>query len=185
MCLFLKKAWERCTGSLAIPGFPGWAVTSKTKYKHKDPWTPLLQRKLSPPSRSYTTSSLEICQRGVLEIHPTKLRLTPPSPADLEHWRSLTELRERTDPEAVGANSPTAHAVTGNATSAVPTSAFLRVRILPSGPWEFSRTFPLKLPRPADWGRDPSSAGEQRRERCINGSRHTQIICRTSSHSGM
>lgn len=103
-------------------------------------------------------------QRGVLNVYTKKLLLTPPSRGDLERLRSLTELRERTDSDAIGDNNPTMRVLTGKTTTAASsTSAFLRVRILPSGPWEFSRTFPLKLPRPADWGRDPSSAGEASR----------------------
>jgi len=95
-------------------------------------------------------------------VYPSRLRISPPRPGDLEHWRDLTELRELTRSEAAGSKGSRAHAAPswdtpGTATS---TTAFLRWRVLPAGPWEFSRTFPLRFPRPADWGRDPVGAGE-------------------------
>lgn len=102
-------------------------------------------------------------------MDPVQLSFTPPSRSDLERWRDLTELRERTEPEGVKENSqtglpqgPTANDLGTGTLRATPatTTAFLRFRILPSGPWKFSRAFRLKLPRPPDWGRDPSSAGE-------------------------
>lgn len=40
-------------------------------------------------------------------------------------------------------------------------SAFLRVRVLPSGPWACSPLFDVVWPRPADWGRGPTTAGEK------------------------
>lgn len=97
---------------------------------------------------------------------PSRLRLSSPSPGDLDRWQRLTELRKLTRPEAADADTkaPRAHSPPSgdvNAPGAAPTTtAFLRWRVLPAGPWEFSRTFPLRFPRPADWGRDPSGAGE-------------------------
>lgn len=99
-------------------------------------------------------------QRGVLQLVGSELHFTPPSPSTLERWRSFTELHQRTEFEShVEVKSPTGHPVAASARAAK-TSAFLRVRVLPSGPWGFCRTFPLKLPQPADWGRDPLHAGE-------------------------
>lgn len=104
-------------------------------------------------------------------VDPTQLSLTPPSRSDLERWRDLNDLRERTEPDGVRENSRMGLAQRTTAkdsgrdgvrATTATTTAFLRFRILPAGPWQFSRTFPLKLPRPADWGRNPSSAGESR-----------------------
>lgn len=109
---------------------------------------------------------LENLQSGVLELDPLQLSLTPPSRSDIQRRRDLTELRERTETEGLGeknsqmglAQVPAAEDLGRDAVRA--TTAFLRLGILPAGPWKFSRTFPLKLPRPVDWARDPSSAGE-------------------------
>ncbi|CAM9745291.1 unnamed protein product, partial [Hapterophycus canaliculatus] len=98
-------------------------------------------------------------QRGELQIQLSELRFIPPSPRKLERWRSLNELRRNTKPETIRENMPTAQKTAPSVVSTAPTSAFLRVRVLPSGPWGFSRTFPLQIPRPVDWVRDPSSAG--------------------------
>lgn len=117
------------------------------------------------------SSCLITLQRGVLEVDPLQLGLTPPSRSKLERWGDLVELRERTEPcsNGVGENSQTGLAQGATAKdfgrdgvrpSTATTTAFLRFRILPAGPWKFSRVFPLKLPRPVDWARDPSSAGE-------------------------
>lgn len=138
----------------------------------------------SPPRQQFDapphhTACLEIRQRGVLEVDPIQLGLTPPSLRDLERWRNLADLRQRTEPGGgVGENSSQVALAQGQTTAngfggdgvlpaaAATTTAFLRFRILPAGPWKFSRTFPLKRPRPADWVRgDPSSAGESNRLR--------------------
>ena len=117
-------------------------------------------------------ASLEIIKRGVVEVDPIQLRLIRPSRSDLERWRDLSDLRERTEPGGVEedmqmgfAQGPTANGLGRDGVRAeiATTTAFLRFRILPAGPWKFSRTFPLQLPRPSDWGRDPSSAGESGR----------------------
>ena len=127
-------------------------------------------RKLSTyPHHGSSAAFLETLQRGALEVDPIQLSLTPPTRAELERWRDLAELRERTDPEGVG--EQTLLALAGGSTAnffgrvgvrAPPatTTAFLRFRILPAGPFKFSRAFPLNLPRPTDWGRNPPTAGE-------------------------
>ncbi|CAM9315535.1 unnamed protein product [Ectocarpus fasciculatus] len=98
-------------------------------------------------------------KRGVLQLVASELHFTPPSSSTLERWRNVTELHQRTEFESdVGANSPTGHLLAAGARAAE-ICAFLRVRVLPSGSWGFCRTFPLKLPKPADWGRDPLNAG--------------------------
>ncbi|CAN0230729.1 unnamed protein product, partial [Ectocarpus sp. 12 AP-2014] len=98
-------------------------------------------------------------KRGVLKLAASEVHFTPPSPSTLERWRSVTELLQRTEFEThVGVNTPTGRPLTARA-GAAKTCAFLRVRVLPSGPWGFCRTFALKLPQLADWGRDPLHAG--------------------------
>lgn len=102
-------------------------------------------------------------------MDPIQLSLSPPSHGDLERWRDLSELRKQTEPKCVGDNTqkdvaedPTANDFGRDSLrgTLVTTTAFLRFRILPAGPWKFSRMFPLNLPRPVDWARNPSAAGE-------------------------
>ncbi|CAN0404178.1 unnamed protein product, partial [Ectocarpus sp. 13 AM-2016] len=65
---------------------------------------------------------------------------------------------------------------------AAKTCAFLRVRVLPSGPWGFCRTFALKLPQLADWGRDPLHAGEPSKSMEENDSSSaTKLLISTAS----
>ncbi|CAM9960681.1 unnamed protein product [Scytosiphon promiscuus] len=116
--------------------------------------------------------------RGNLQIRLSELRFIPPTPCELERWRSLNDLRRGTETEAVGGSSTSVQATARKITTAT-RSAFLRVRVLPSGPWGFSRTFPLQRPRPADWGRDPAGAG------MINLPDETRVVLEvdTSTHT--
>ena len=118
-----------------------------------------LSRSALPTAPS--TRSSDLPQRGILDVFPSRLRLSPPSLVDLNHWRDITGLRDRTDPETVESESSGGQVAPRgeSAATATTTTAFIRWRVLPSGVWEFSRTFQLSLPRPADWGRDPSGAG--------------------------
>ncbi|CAM9284052.1 unnamed protein product [Ectocarpus sp. 4 AP-2014] len=98
-------------------------------------------------------------KRGLLQLVASEVHFTPPNPSILKRWRSVTELHQRTEFETHGGvDSPTGHPLAASA-RASKTCAFLRARVLPSGPWGFCRTFPLKLPHLADWGRNPSHAG--------------------------
>lgn len=88
--------------------------------------------------------------------------------------RALSELRNQTDRRASGTHARTdcsvavegaladAHADDRRALGRNTTNKrlFLRVRVLPSGPFAFTPIFQVKWPRPADWGRDRSKAGE-------------------------
>lgn len=103
----------------------------------------------------------------------SQLRLTPPSPKDMEQLRALTELRDQT---ASGAHGSTLNSLAREAQGSaaeggaqrlahnpirVKARVFIRIRVSPSGLWAFSPVFEVEWPRPADWGRDPVNAGDE------------------------
>lgn len=81
----------------------------------------------------------------------------------MDRLRALAVLRDSTD-QPVGVGQGDNHRACGSIVS-----AFLRVRVLPSGPWAFSSVFDVKWPRPVDWGRLSSEAGEWAAAAGING----------------
>lgn len=107
-------------------------------------------------------------KRGVLSVTPCQLRLAPPSSREIDRLKVLTELRERTEQSAAAQCSRAAYRFplgdcsedSGIRVHREPSNAsnvFLRVRILPSGPWAFTRVFRMPHPRPADYA---TNAGE-------------------------
>lgn len=105
---------------------------------------------------------LRLRQSGVLEVNPSELRLTPPSTEDINRWCAYADLREATEPRVNVARAPQGSrdgGVSIGCTTEATRCVFLRVRVKPSGPWGFTRTFQANWPRPMKWAMDCSNAG--------------------------